>query len=103
MSLNRVNRFLILDELDWQVFYSSSVENGKTDSGTMILVEDADFTWNAGGLKDGLCSAKNDDVGHSNDLLKHKESDGRREETDEGTKAGQTQALQNINLSAYQV
>ncbi|XP_028396229.1 LOW QUALITY PROTEIN: multidrug resistance-associated protein 7-like [Dendronephthya gigantea] len=97
VSLNRVNRFLILEELDLKEFYSSSIGNGKMDSRTMILLEDADFTWNSGGLEADLCSTKNDDVGHSNDLLKHKESDGKAEE-----KVAHTQPLQKINLSAYQ-
>ncbi|CAB3994460.1 multidrug resistance-associated 7-like [Paramuricea clavata] len=97
VSLNRVNRFLILEELDWQEFYSSSIEDGDKDSGAMVVIENGDFTWNAKEVDSGANSNETNDVSHSNDLLK-------REKTydDEADKPGHTQALQNIDLSVYQ-
>ena len=98
VSLNRVNRFLILEELDWQEFYSSSIEDGDKDSGAMVVIENGGFTWNAKEVDGGANSNETNDVSHSNDLLK-------REKTydDEADKTVHTQALQNIDLSVYQV
>ena len=100
VSLNRVNRFLILEELDWQEFYSSITGDGETDSSTMVVVENGHFTWNTSNEEDCV---ENDDTSHSNDLIKREKAFEENVEIEDGTKSGHTQPLQNINLSICKV
>ena len=103
VSLKRVNRFLKLEELDWQEFYSSNIEDVEADSGAMMVVEDGHFTWNVEEVNGGEYSIENNDGLHSNDVLKHERKVEKNVEDEKERKCGHTQDLQNINLSVYKV
>ena len=97
VSLKRVNRFLILDELDWMKFYGSGTEDGEK---AMVVVANGHFTWNA----DSWTSAnENDATSHASDLSKRQKTYENGEENDESAKSSNTQDLQNINLTVYKV
>ena len=104
VSLNRVNRFLKLEELDWQEFYNADIGDGETDSGAMIVVTDGHFTWNAKETDGHEHSLENNGALHSNDSSKREETvENNVEDDDLETISAHTQPLENINLSVYKV
>ena len=44
VSLNRVNRFLILEEQDWQEMYSPYIGDDWKEPGAMVVVSNGHFT-----------------------------------------------------------
>lgn len=104
VSLNRVNRFLMLEELDWQEFYSSNIGADEKESGAMVVIVNGGFTWNTDESASCEKSVENNDMEHSNDLLKRSGSFGNAAKgANDLTIASHTQTLKNINLSVYQV
>lgn len=96
MSLNRVNRFLILDELDWMKFYGPGTE-------AVVVVANGHFTWNANQVNSWTSANESSATSHANDLLKRQKMYENGEENDESAKSSNTQDLQNINLTVYKV
>ena len=100
VSLKRVNRFLILDELDWMKFYGSGTEDGEK---AMVVVAKGHFTWNAEQVDSWTSANENDATSHASDLLKRQKTYENGEENDESAKSSNTQDLRNINLTVYKV
>ena len=99
VSLKRVNRFLILEELDWQKFYSP--ENDK-DSGAMVEITNGYFTWKTKTSDSGQDSVENDGS-FSNDSLKNEKSLKNGVEKDNLENNCHVQGLEEIDLSVFKV
>lgn len=98
VSLNRVNRFLMQEELDWHEFYSSNIDDSER---SMIVIGNGLFTWDSSEKQNCVDSTGSKDVNCPDDLLKVDRSNNM--EDDGATRFGHTQPLQNINLSVYKV
>ena len=100
VSLNRVNRFFILDELDWMKFYGPGTESGES---AVVVVANGHFTWKANQADSGTNANVHNDTSHANDILKRQKRHESDSENDDSAKSSNVQDLQNINLTVYKV